>query len=102
MRRRPPYSPLFPYPTLSRPPTATSRWTRRARPAAPALGRAVLLAMVILSAGAGSASAAEVAAVLRDPVGVRYGATTVVDRKSTRLNSSHANILYAVFFLKKK
>src|SRR3712207_8762215 len=25
-----------------------------------------------------------------------------VDRKSTRLNSSHANIEYAVFFLKKK
>src|SRR3712207_8891942 len=27
---------------------------------------------------------------------------TVLDRKSTRLNSSHANILYAVFCLKKK
>src|SRR3712207_8870927 len=27
---------------------------------------------------------------------------TVVDRKSTRLNSSHANISYAVFCLKKK
>src|SRR3712207_8791953 len=28
--------------------------------------------------------------------------TFVVDRKSTRLNSSHANISYAVFCLKKK
>src|SRR3712207_6866748 len=28
--------------------------------------------------------------------------TEVVDRKSTRLNSSHANISYAVFCLKKK
>src|SRR3712207_9260324 len=28
--------------------------------------------------------------------------TTTVDRKSTRLNSSHANISYAVFCLKKK
>src|SRR3712207_7899832 len=28
--------------------------------------------------------------------------TTVKDRKSTRLNSSHANISYAVFCLKKK
>src|SRR3712207_8313910 len=28
--------------------------------------------------------------------------TTMVDRKSTRLNSSHANISYAVFCLKKK
>src|SRR3712207_8516394 len=30
------------------------------------------------------------------------GATTPSDRKSTRLNSSHANISYAVFCLKKK
>src|SRR3712207_7835112 len=28
--------------------------------------------------------------------------STVLDRKSTRLNSSHANISYAVFCLKKK
>src|SRR3712207_7287384 len=36
----------------------------------------------------------------------RYGSqekyATAVDRKSTRLNSSHANISYAVFCLKKK
>src|SRR3712207_7530865 len=30
------------------------------------------------------------------------GTGTVEDRKSTRLNSSHANISYAVFCLKKK
>src|SRR3712207_8225704 len=30
------------------------------------------------------------------------GASPAVDRKSTRLNSSHANISYAVFCLKKK
>src|SRR3712207_7862407 len=30
------------------------------------------------------------------------GGLTRVDRKSTRLNSSHANISYAVFCLKKK
>src|SRR3712207_8625048 len=30
------------------------------------------------------------------------GAASVEDRKSTRLNSSHANISYAVFCLKKK
>src|SRR3712207_7083271 len=33
---------------------------------------------------------------IRDPAG------NIVDRKSTRLNSSHANISYAVFCLKKK
>src|SRR3712207_6873173 len=32
----------------------------------------------------------------------RPGVTGAVDRKSTRLNSSHANISYAVFCLKKK
>src|SRR5258707_4140240 len=30
------------------------------------------------------------------------GVTPAIDRKSTRLNSSHANISYAVFCLKKK
>src|SRR3712207_7365068 len=33
---------------------------------------------------------------------VRFRAHDVQDRKSTRLNSSHANISYAVFCLKKK
>src|SRR5947209_14621740 len=32
----------------------------------------------------------------------RTGAVNHLDRKSTRLNSSHANISYAVFCLKKK
>src|SRR3712207_8818425 len=34
--------------------------------------------------------------------GLRRGARDEGDRKSTRLNSSHANISYAVFCLKKK
>src|SRR3712207_7218799 len=39
----------------------------------------------------------------RSDVAVRFGvALTRRDRKSTRLNSSHANISYAVFCLKKK
>src|SRR5687768_18342058 len=39
----------------------------------------------------------------RDPVDlVREGADTDRDRKSTRLNSSHGYISYAVFCLKKK
>src|SRR5258707_11921853 len=36
------------------------------------------------------------------PIGLRDRAMLEVDRKSTRLNSSHANISYAVFCLKKK
>src|SRR3712207_8181426 len=38
----------------------------------------------------------------RDRVGPRAGLADHLDRKSTRLNSSHANISYAVFCLKKK
>src|SRR3712207_8491745 len=40
---------------------------------------------------------------VHDPVGQpRFGEDPHQDRKSTRLNSSHANISYAVFCLKKK
>src|SRR3712207_8155599 len=35
-------------------------------------------------------------------LGRRHGRVVPRDRKSTRLNSSHANISYAVFCLKKK
>src|SRR3712207_6857485 len=38
----------------------------------------------------------------RDPHGRSVGNADPRDRKSTRLNSSHANISYAVFCLKKK
>src|SRR2546430_12075092 len=38
---------------------------------------------------------------VRDPVGGRVGRHPL-DRKSTRLNSSHSQISYAVFCLKKK
>src|SRR5437870_8272465 len=37
-----------------------------------------------------------------DDLGDRFGAERVLDRKSTRLNSSHVAISYAVFCLKKK
>src|SRR5690242_21346505 len=36
------------------------------------------------------------------PVTADFGAAKVLDRKSTRLNSSHMSISYAVFCLKKK
>src|SRR3712207_7335555 len=36
------------------------------------------------------------------PINRGFFTSAVVDRKSTRLNSSHANISYAVFCLKKK
>src|SRR3712207_8273819 len=86
MIRRPPRSTLFPYTTLFRSGVPAVRVVPGQRhrpgplldePAAGALDRA------------GEGRAAVVAADLED-------------RKSTRLNSSHANISYAVFCLKKK
>src|SRR3712207_7895728 len=87
MIRRPPRSTLFPYTTLFR-----SRAVRRRLPLVlPERGRAGAIGA---PDGRGDRGAAEgVVRVLRRPGG---------DRKSTRLNSSHANISYAVFCLKKK
>src|SRR3712207_7685134 len=79
MIRRPPRSTLFPYTTLfrsqSRVPVAVAGLVRLERRYLDADRRARL---------------------------VRLQADPLVDRKSTRLNSSHANISYAVFCLKKK
>src|SRR3712207_7393982 len=74
MIRRPPRSTLFPYTTLFRSPTTT----RVASQSCP-------------SPTHESESRSETTE-----------AVMVADRKSTRLNSSHANISYAVFCLKKK
>src|SRR3712207_7383503 len=84
MIRRPPRSTLFPYTTLFRSADARpERHLRRRR--LPGTGRRVLPRPVLRA--------------LSEPVG---GGTRLADRKSTRLNSSHANISYAVFCLKKK
>src|SRR5438094_7387984 len=72
MIRRPPRSTLFPYTTLFR-----SGRLRREERALPRGGR-------------------------RLRPRAAHGAAGEVDRKSTRLNSSHRTISYAVFCLKKK
>src|SRR5256885_4655073 len=74
MIRRPPRSTLFPYTTLFRSPLADQQ-----------------LLDLRLRGDPGVVGA-------EDPLGARGGA----DRKSTRLNSSHLVISYAVFCLKKK
>src|SRR3712207_7051922 len=92
MIRRPPRSTLFPYTTLFRSARARLELGLRIEqrlPATDAHVRAVLLVVPVL---AGEGPLGPLAA--RDPV--------LLDRKSTRLNSSHANISYAVFCLKKK
>src|SRR3712207_7449828 len=90
MIRRPPRSTLFPYPTLFRSP---SLW---ARLGAEALGTFALvliaLGLTLYAQLTGATSG----------LGTALGLAFVQDRKSTRLNSSHANISYAVFCLKKK
>src|SRR3712207_9007861 len=82
MIRRPPRSTLFPYTTLFR-----SAWTFDLLLRNPQqLGR--------LQAELGEGGEDYLRAVISESLRL--------DRKSTRLNSSHANIPYAVFCLKKK
>src|SRR3712207_8763362 len=83
MIRRPPRSTLFPYTTLFR--SARGQGDGGAECAG-------------LAAGAGAAERVR-AQPERRGLHRRRGAA---DRKSTRLNSSHANISYAVFCLLKK
>src|SRR5688572_32434414 len=91
MIRRPPRSTLFPYTTLFR-----SAGLRGAggRDLMGGVGRAHRAGRGDLGAGARVA----VVAVVEG----RAPGREVRDRKSTRLNSSHSQISYAVFCLKKK
>src|SRR2546430_12077366 len=75
MIRRPPRSTLFPYTTLFR--SETIRFTQEVE-------RVALVPVTLISTGFNSRSIID------------------RDRKSTRLNSSHSQISYAVFCLKKK
>src|SRR3712207_7298832 len=100
MIRRPPRSTLFPYTTLFRsgephPAVLYAAWVSGARKVHPLGGVQALAAMAFglldnepadMIVGAGNAFVAEAKR----------------DRKSTRLNSSHANISYAVFCLEKQ
>src|SRR3712207_8579373 len=89
MIRRPPRSTLFPYTTLFRSLAAKVAADPGFRDVGIKVGARVVPGSIV-----------------RDPSGreVQFQATdgAQTDRKSTRLNSSHANISYAVFCLKKK
>src|SRR5262245_63954450 len=95
MLRPPPRSTLFPYTTLFRSPTSatSSRSSSRDRPARGIHPAAAAHARSRRRASAGDPCPQ--AAALREARRRR-------DRKSTRLNSSHLGISYAVFCLKKK
>src|SRR3712207_7441297 len=93
MIRRPPRSTLFPYTTLFR-----SRFLPRHVSEMSALG-------IEAQAGQHPAAGEGVWIAPEDASKIPYPVWEVLDfpdRKSTRLNSSHANISYAVFCLKKK
>src|SRR3712207_7959656 len=93
MIRRPPRSTLFPYTTLFRSPVRRALWYGT-------------LAMVVLSVVTGAANFFLNLWIVTADFGTQafnaQVAESNTDRKSTRLNSSHANISYAVFCLKKK
>src|SRR3712207_6849625 len=95
MIRRPPRSTLFPYTTLFRSPEADLE--PRALVREPEGHELVPARRRGVGAPVGRPP---------EPVGDRPrgdpGVPATQDRKSTRLNSSHANISYAVFCLKKK
>src|SRR3712207_8163009 len=91
MIRRPPGPTLFPYTTLFR--------------SLPALAVCFLWGGVLGTVVAGTLEY-DVARALgflpKLAIGLIEESAKLIDRKSTRLNSSHANISYAVFCLKEK
>src|SRR3712207_7526625 len=86
MIRRPPRSTLFPYTTLFRSVDALHH---------------VHVAPLAVVLGLGALATRLVVAGVDHDIGAREQPLQE-DRKSTRLNSSHANISYAVFCLKQK
>src|SRR2546422_4405450 len=78
MIRRPPRSTLFPYTTLFR-------------------SRALPSSTSWMNCRSGSTTSEQ-----GGPISAKQVSVHLIDRKSTRLNSSHGYISYAVFCLKKK
>src|SRR5258707_10063760 len=91
MIRRPPRSTLFPYTTLFRSRSTIDRMIQLHPDQRPTIDEVYRVASAAYAA-------------LSDATGDHQhpAAAAAADRKSTRLNSSHANISYAVFCLKKK
>src|SRR2546429_6893775 len=86
MIRRPPRSTLFPYTTLFR-----------------SLGRnSGLMGLLVLGQRLSEEPYSGEDKHLLDSVAAQAGITKMLDRKSTRLNSSHGYISYAGFCLEKK
>src|SRR3712207_8273039 len=102
MIRRPPRSTLFPYTTLFRSLPVQRRHVVQGLEHLVAVGDDAgdLLLQVLLVRQVGHAQgrrAVHLLGVSRADAALRRADAVLADRKSTRLNSSHANISYAVF-----
>src|SRR5690348_18023899 len=94
MIRPPPTSPLFPYTTLFR---SGPDYTKGACPGCTSLGDGLDGSLVHLNH-----RDVTLICFSRAPIERLTAYKQRIDRKSTRLNSSHPSISYAVFCLKKK
>src|SRR3989440_11529189 len=95
MIRRPPRSTLFPYTTLFRSRAEADAQRRR-------LYVGVHSRRRVFVPGCGQRDLSLATSVVSRWPGVSWATAPAGDRKSTRLNSSHDQISYAVFCLKKK
>src|SRR3712207_7580247 len=95
MIRRPPRSTLFPYTTLF-------RSLEHVRLSHARLEQLLLTAEMMVVHAQHTNDRRGVLEAIRTVTSVHRELRGYLDRKSTRLNSSHANISYAVFCLKKK
>src|SRR3712207_8432780 len=93
MIRRPPRSTLFPYTTLFRSETGSHHGTRAIETLV-CTGASTCLILPL--------HGKDILLLLTERLSIERHIEQPIDRKSTRLNSSHANISYAVFCLKKK
>src|SRR3989475_477020 len=95
MIRRPPRSTLFPYTTLFRSGDVVVVTIKDAIPTGQIKKGEVVRAVIVRTAKETKR---------KDGSYIRFdeNAAVLIDRKSTRLNSSHSQISYAVFCLKKK
>src|SRR3712207_7183605 len=98
MIRRPPRSTLFPYTTLCR----STKDAPNTQEILRDLGAPCRELGLKNNIGTKDALSAPITEEITTVLGALRASFVPIDRKSTRLNSSHANISYAVFCSKKK